>query len=113
MRERRLTGIVGQAMVFVVFFLAWEIAVHVFDMKAVILPPPSTTFATMWAKRAYLLEHTWPTVAAIAVGFLVPAMFFLGAVFLALWATAYLLGARIEADRARWEAAGAGPETPH
>lgn len=52
-------------------------------------------------------------VAAIAVGFLVPAMFFLGAVFLALWATAYLLGARIEADRARWEAAGAGPGAPH
>jgi hypothetical protein len=52
-------------------------------------------------------------VAAIAVGFLVPAMFFLGAVFLALWATAYLLGRRIEADRARWEAAGAGTEAPH
>jgi NitT/TauT family transport system permease protein len=74
MTERRLTGVVGQATVFVVFFLAWELAVHVFGMKAVILPPPSTTFATMWAKRAYLLQHTWPTVAAIAIGFLLAAV---------------------------------------
>ena len=34
-------------------------------------------------------------VGALAVGLLVPAMFFLGGVFLALWATAYLLGAML------------------
>lgn len=39
-------------------------------------------------------------VAAIALGFLVPLMFFLGAVFAVLWATAYLLGLRIERERA-------------
>lgn len=38
--------------------------------------------------------------AAIALGFLVPAMFFLGALFALLWGTAYLLGRRIERDRA-------------
>ena len=43
---------------------------------------------------------------AIAVGFEVPAMFFLGAVFLALWATAYFLGRRIEIERAQWTDAG-------
>ena len=44
-------------------------------------------------------------VAAIAVGFVVPTMFFLGAIFLALWATAYFLGRKIETERAAWESA--------
>ncbi len=39
-------------------------------------------------------------VAAIGLGFVVPVMFFIGAVFAMLWATAYLLGKKIEADRA-------------
>ena len=39
-------------------------------------------------------------VAAIAVGFWIGLMFFLGAVFAALWATAYLLGRKIERERA-------------
>ena len=51
-------------------------------------------------------------VAAIAIGFVVPAMFFLGAVFLALWATAYVLGRRIEVERAQWEASGTYPGAP-
>lgn len=39
-------------------------------------------------------------VGAVAVGFVVPTMFFLGAVFALLWGTAYFLGRRIEQDRA-------------
>lgn len=38
--------------------------------------------------------------AAIALGFVVPMMFFLGGVFAALWATAYWLGRKIERERA-------------
>jgi NitT/TauT family transport system permease protein len=72
--EGRLGGAVGQVFVFVAFFLVWEMLVHVLGMKAVILPPPTTTFGTMWAKRAYLLQHTWPTVIAISVGFLIAAV---------------------------------------
>jgi NitT/TauT family transport system permease protein len=72
--EGRLGGAVGQVFVFVAFFVVWEVLVHVLGMKAVILPPPTTTFATMWAKRAYLLQHTWPTVIAISVGFLIAAV---------------------------------------
>jgi len=37
---------------------------------------------------------------AIALGFVVPTMFFLGALFAGLWATAYLLGRKIERERA-------------
>lgn len=48
-------------------------------------------------------------VAAVALGVLVGAMFFLGAVFLALWATAYFLGAKIERERAQWIAEGRFP----
>ena len=51
-------------------------------------------------------------VAAIAAGVLVPAMFFLGAIFLALWTTAYVLGHRIEVDRAEWERTGQYPGAP-
>jgi hypothetical protein len=39
-------------------------------------------------------------VAAVGMGFLVPLMFGLGLVFAALWATAYLLGRKIERERA-------------
>lgn len=38
--------------------------------------------------------------AAIAIGFLVPLMFVLGGIFAILWAAAYLLGRKIERERA-------------
>lgn len=38
--------------------------------------------------------------AAIGVGFWVPVMFFLGSLFALLWAAAYLLGRKIERERA-------------
>ncbi|MDQ6935377.1 MAG: DUF4233 domain-containing protein, partial [Actinomycetota bacterium] len=43
-------------------------------------------------------------VASIGLGFVIGAMFVLGAIFLALWTTAYLLGAKIERERAAWAA---------
>lgn len=44
-------------------------------------------------------------VAAIALGFVVPVMFALGAIFAVLWATADLLGRKIERERAAaWSA---------
>jgi hypothetical protein len=39
-------------------------------------------------------------VVSIALGFVVPLMFFLGVVFAALWAGAYVLGGRIDRERA-------------
>jgi len=39
-------------------------------------------------------------VAAIALGFVVPIMFVLGAIFALLWGTAYFLGRKIERERA-------------
>ena len=51
------------------------------------------------AEWAYLAGWVVQAVA-IGLGFVVPAMFFLGVIFAALWATAYLLGLRIERERA-------------
>ncbi|MCW2760093.1 MAG: hypothetical protein JWR85_294 [Marmoricola sp.] len=48
-------------------------------------------------------------VAAIALGFEVNTMFVLGAIFLALWASAWFLGRKIEAERAEWERTGEYP----
>lgn len=47
-------------------------------------------------------------VAALAMGFAVSMMFLLGAIFAALWATADLLGRKIERERAAY----ADVETP-
>jgi undecaprenyl pyrophosphate phosphatase UppP len=44
-------------------------------------------------------------VAAIALGFVVPMMFVLGAIFALLWGTAYFLGRKIERERAEAYAA--------
>ena len=44
-------------------------------------------------------------VAAIALGLLVPLMFFLGALFALLWGTADVLGRKIERERAAASAA--------
>lgn len=51
--------------------------------------------------QAYLVGHAIQ-VAAIAMGFLVPIMFFVGAMFAALWFGAFFLGRKIEDDKARW-----------
>ena len=41
-------------------------------------------------------------VAAIGLGFVIPTMFGLGAIFALLWGTAYFLGRKIERERAQW-----------
>ena len=51
------------------------------------------------AEWAYLAGYA-VQVAAIALGFVVPVMFGLGAIFAALWAGADLLGRKIERERA-------------
>lgn len=53
--------------------------------------------------QAYVVGHAIQ-VGAIASGFLVPAMFVVGAMFALLWFAAFFLGRRIEADKARWAA---------
>ena len=65
--------------------------------------------AVLCLVTAGLLRHSWAygvghvlQAAAVCLGFLVPVMFFVGAMFAALWALAYLLGRKIETDKSRW-----------
>jgi len=51
--------------------------------------------------QAYVVGHAIQ-VGAIALGFLVTVMFFVGAIFAALWFGAFFVGRRIEEDKARW-----------
>ena len=59
--------------------------------------------------EAYVIGHLIQ-LGAISLGFLVPVMFFVGAMFAALWFGAFFLGRKIEADKARWAAEAADPE---
>lgn len=61
------------------------------------------TAGSLRRPQAYLLGHAIQ-VGAIAFGFLVPIMFFIGAMFTALWLGAFFLGRKIEADKAAWAA---------
>lgn len=52
-------------------------------------------------RREWAYGAGWAVqVAAIALGFVVPMMFVLGAIFALLWGTGYFLGRHIEAERA-------------
>lgn len=52
-------------------------------------------------RREWAYAAGWAIqVAAVALGLVLPLMFFLGGLFAALWATADLLGQRIERERA-------------
>jgi hypothetical protein len=79
--------------------------------------------AVLCLVTAGLLRHEWAyglgwliQVAAVALGFVVGVMFFLGGVFALLWATAYLLGRKIERERAAayaaYDAAPRGEDEP-
>lgn len=59
---------------------------------------------------AAMLRRSWAyyvgwaiQVASIALGFVIPMMFFLGAIFTALWAGAFFLGAKVDRERAERE----------
>jgi hypothetical protein len=63
--------------------------------------------AVLCLLTAGLLRHEWAyaigwliQAGAVALGFVIGTMFFLGAVFALLWSTAYLLGRKIERERA-------------
>ena len=55
-------------------------------------------------RRAWAFGAGWAIqAAALALGLVIPMMFLLGAVFAALWAGAYFLGAKIDRERAERE----------
>lgn len=67
------------------------------------------TAGSLRSPAGYVVGHAIQ-VGTVALGLLLPAMFGVGALFAALWFTAYFLGRRIEADKARWAAEEAGSD---
>lgn len=58
------------AIVTVGVLLAWETAVRVLHVKAVLLPRPSAIAGVLWTQAPLILEHMWPTFYQIVLGFL-------------------------------------------
>jgi hypothetical protein len=61
------------------------------------------TAGLLRSEWGYWLGHTLQ-LAAIALGVVVPLMFFLGPILALLWGTAFLVGRKIERERAAWDA---------
>lgn len=93
----------------VVLALSVPVMISVEDVDTGLAVGLGIGLAVLFVVTAGLLRRPWAyvvghalQVAAICLGFVVPVMFFVGAMFAVLWATAYLVGRKIEADKARW-----------
>ncbi|MBA2418456.1 MAG: DUF4233 domain-containing protein [Nocardioidaceae bacterium] len=104
-----MRGICAAMLVFeaVVIALATPVMIAVEDVQTDVALSVGLGLAFLALLTAGLLRRPWAyvlghaiQVAIIAMGFLVPAMFLVGVMFAALWVTAYLLGRKIEADKA-------------
>jgi hypothetical protein len=91
----------------VVLFLTGVVTIGVTDLGAEASLAGGAGLALLCVLVAGLLGRSFGYAAgwfvqglSIALGFVVTAMFFLGVVFAALWATAYFLGATIDRERA-------------
>ena len=95
----------------IVLALSVPVMISVEDVDTGLAVGLGLGLAVLCVLTAGLLRRPWAYVVghalqlgAICLGFVVPMMFLVGAMFAALWAPAYLLGRKIEADKARWAA---------
>ena len=91
----------------IVLGLTTPVLITVVDVRVQVALAVGLGLAVACLLVAGLLRHDWAyglgwliQVAAIGLGFVIAMMFFLGAVFALLWTTAYLLGRKIERERA-------------
>ena len=91
----------------VVLFLSTPVMIQVSDVSPGLAVAVGLGLAVAAVVLCALLRHRWAyvagsllQVAALALGFLVPTMFVLGAIFGLLWAAALVLGRRVEAAKA-------------
>ena len=101
----------------VILALSVPVMISVEDVDTSLALGLGLGLAVLCVLTAGLLRHPWAylvghvlQVAAVGLGFVVPVMFLVGAIFAALWGAAYLVGRRIEADKARWAAEAAGSD---
>ena len=93
----------------IVVMLAIPVAVTVSDVDAGVAVPVGAALMVLSLAAAGLLRRPfgyalgWAVqVLVVASGFFVPAMFFIGGVFAALWAAAIHYGRKAEVVRAGW-----------
>ena len=91
----------------VALFLAGIVMTGLTDVGFGIALSIGLSLAALCLVAAGMLRRPWGywlgwavQVVSLALGFVVPMMFFLGAVFGALWAGAYFVGARIDREKA-------------
>lgn len=101
----------------IVLALSVPVMISVEDVDSGLAVGLGLGLAVLCVLTAGLLRHSWAyvvghvlQVGAISLGFVVPIMFLVGTMFAALWASAYLLGRKIESDKARWAAEEAGTD---
>jgi uncharacterized protein DUF4233 len=116
---RRSMGAAMLVLQAVVLFLTGVVSVGMTDLGAGAALGMGFGLAVLCVLAAGLLRHPvgyalgWLVqVVSIALGFVVPLMFFLGVVFAALWAGAYVLGGRIDRERAERALLEAGAHPP-
>ena len=87
--------------------LTAPVMITVADVRPLVALTVGLGLAVLCLLTAGLLRFEWAyalgwliQVAAIGLGFVIGLMFFLGAIFALLWGTAYLLGRKIERERA-------------
>ncbi len=95
----------------IVLALSVPVMISVEDVDTGLAVGLGLGLAVLCVLTAGLLRHGWAYVVghalqlgAIGLGFVVPIMLVVGTMFAALWASAYLLGRKIESDKARWAA---------
>ena len=96
--------------------LSTPVMITVEDVPASTALPLGLGLAVLCILTAGMLRRPWGytvghliQVASVALGFLVPAMFFVGGMFALLWVSAFVLGRRIEEDKRRWAEEGPDP----
>lgn len=67
---QRLSGARQFLISFIILFLIWEAAVHLFDVKSYLLPAPSLIWEEFSGRWRYVLDNTWVTTSEIVVGYL-------------------------------------------
>jgi hypothetical protein len=94
----------------VALFLAGIVMTGLTDVGFAVALSIGLSLAALCLLAAGMLRKAWGywlgwavQVISIGLGFVVPIMFFLGAVFGALWAGAYFLGAKIDREKAERE----------
>ncbi|MFI6483026.1 DUF4233 domain-containing protein [Nonomuraea sp. NPDC050663] len=92
----------------IVVGLVTPVAIMVNKVEPAVAVTAGVGLAVLCVVVTGLLKRPWAYVAgsvlqvlAIATGFLVPAMFFLGVIFAALWITAIIVARRVEGVTSR------------